>query len=100
MPKLIRSARGEMVNFDLVLIKQEIASAAAPTNVSSRENFIENRIRRRGRRTGKVVQASERDLGEEVTATHLEDGVVETVADAEVATEETTEDTTKRRVKR
>lgn len=99
MPKLIRSARGEMVNFDLVLIKQEIASAAAPTNVSSRENFIENRIRRRGRRTGKVVQASERDLGEEVTATHLEDGV-ETVADAEVATEETTEDTTKRRVKR
>lgn len=99
MPKMIRSARGEMVNFDLVLIKQEIASAAAPTNVSSRENFIENRIRRRSRRTGKVVEASERDLGEEVTATHLEEVVEATAEDKEVA-EEPTETTTTRRVKR
>lgn len=73
MPKMIRSARGEMVNFDLVLIKQEIAANAAPTNVSNREDFIEGRIRRRARRTGKVAaKPSERELGEEVSIAALD----------------------------
>lgn len=75
MPKLIRSARGQMVNFDLVLIKQEIAANAAPTNVSAREDFIENRIRRRtARRTGKLgIKPSERDLGDEVSVKTLDE---------------------------
>lgn len=74
MPKLIRSARGEMVNFDLVLIKQEIAANAAPTNVSSREDFIESRIRRRTRRAGKLgIKPSERELGEEVSVAAFEE---------------------------
>lgn len=75
MPKLIRSARGQMVNFDLVLIKQEIAANAAPTNVSSREDFIENRVRRRSaRRAGKLgTKPSERDLGDEVSVKTLDE---------------------------
>lgn len=69
MAKLIRSARGLQVDFDLVLIKQQIAASAAPTNVQAREDFIENKIRRRTRRIAKVGDApvAARELGEEVT---------------------------------
>lgn len=70
MAKLIRSARGTQVDFDLVLIKQQIAASAAPTNVQAREDFIENKIRRRpSRRLAKVGEApvAARELGEEVT---------------------------------
>lgn len=92
MSKLIRSARGQMVNFDLVLIKQEIAANAAPTNVSSREDFIENRIRRRtARRQAKLgVKPSERDLGDEVSVKDLEDDVVAEQPETEQSTEEPT----------
>lgn len=69
MAKLIRSARGTQVDFDLVLIKQQIAANAAPTNVQARDDFIENKIRRRTRRVAKVGEApvAARELGEEVT---------------------------------
>ncbi len=74
MAKLIRSARGTQVDFDLILIKQQIASSAAPTNVQAREDFIENKIRRRSRRVAKPgVKPIERDLGEEVTVASLEE---------------------------
>ncbi|MNC32563.1 hypothetical protein D3C75_809250 [compost metagenome] len=75
MAKLIRSARGTQVDFDLVLIKQQIAANAAPTNVQARDDFIENKIRRRTRRVAKVGEApvAARELGEEVTTvTHLD----------------------------
>lgn len=76
MAKLIRSARGQQVDFDLVLIKQQIAANAAPTNVQARDDFIENKIRRRtSRRIAKVGEApvAARELGEEITAvTHLD----------------------------
>ena len=73
MAKLIRSARGTQVDFDLILIKQQIAASAAPTNVQAREDFIENKIRRRSRRVGKPgVKPAERELGEEVTVASLE----------------------------
>ena len=78
MAKLIRSARGTQVDFDLILIKQQIAASAAPTNVQAREDFIENKIRRRpSRRLAKVGDApvAARELGEELTAVihHEED---------------------------
>lgn len=75
MPKHIRSARGEMVDFDLVLIKQQITASSAPTNVSSRADFIENKIRRKSRRVNKLGApvVAERDLGEEVTSASLDD---------------------------
>lgn len=74
MAKLIRSARGTQVDFDLILIKQQIASSAAPTNVQAREDFIENKIRRRSRRVAKPgVKPIERELGEEVNVASLEE---------------------------
>lgn len=47
MPKIVRTARGEMVNFDLIKIKQQLASAPAPTEVRERENFVERRLKRK-----------------------------------------------------
>lgn len=75
MAKIIRSARGTQVDFDLILIKQQIAANAAPTNVQSRDDFIENKIRRRTRRVAKVGEApaAPRELGEEISVVeHLD----------------------------
>lgn len=76
MAKLIRSARGTQVDFDLILIKQQIAANAAPTNVQSRDDFIENKIRRRpSRRLAKVGDApvAARELGEEISIVSHDD---------------------------
>ena len=43
----VRSARGEMVDFDLLKIKEQIASSPKPTEVKQRENFIDKKLRRR-----------------------------------------------------
>lgn len=48
-----RSARGVVVDFDLLKVKQSIADA--PTiDVASREEFVERRIRRRTKRSDSV----------------------------------------------
>lgn len=47
MSKPVKSARGVSVDFDLLKIKQQIASAPKPTTVAARENFIDQRFKRR-----------------------------------------------------
>ena len=47
---MTRSAKGVEVNFDLLKIKQQIASNPAPVNVREREEFVDNKIRRRARK--------------------------------------------------
>lgn len=47
MTKKIRSARGEQVDFDLLRIKEQIASSPPPMDVKKRQDFIEKRLRRR-----------------------------------------------------
>jgi len=42
-----RSMRGEDVDFDLMDVKAQIASQPKPTEVKSREDFIERRLNRR-----------------------------------------------------
>lgn len=42
-----RSARGEVVDFDLLKIKEQIAANPAPTDVKARQNFVDRRLRRR-----------------------------------------------------
>lgn len=46
MSNAVKSARGELVDFDLIRIKQQIASAP-PTTVAPRESFIDSKFRRR-----------------------------------------------------
>lgn len=47
MSKGVKSARGATVDFDLLRIKQQIASAPKPTTVQAREDFIDQRFKRR-----------------------------------------------------
>lgn len=47
MGKKVRSARGEIVDFDLLRIKEEIASAPQSLHVRKRKDFIEQRLRRK-----------------------------------------------------
>lgn len=57
MSKTVKSARGEDVNFDLMKIKQAIASAPKPTNVRAREDFIDQKFKRRLRKLKRDVAA-------------------------------------------
>jgi len=43
MAKIARSARGEAVDFDLLAIKQQLATTPVPVNVNQRRKFIDNR---------------------------------------------------------
>lgn len=43
----VKSAKGEIVDFDLLKIKEQIASAPKTTNVQAREDFIDRKFRRR-----------------------------------------------------
>jgi hypothetical protein len=47
MAKGVRSARGEVVDFDLLKIKQQMAAAPKTTNVKAREDFIDQKFKRR-----------------------------------------------------
>jgi hypothetical protein len=44
MAKTARSARGEIVDFDIIFIKNELANALAPTEVMKRQNFIDSKL--------------------------------------------------------
>lgn len=54
MPKKVRSARGEMVDFDLIAIKQQIAARPATNDVRARQDFIEKKLRRRLKKAAKT----------------------------------------------
>lgn len=47
MSKGVKSARGAIVDFDLLRIKQQMASAPKTTNVQAREDFIDQKFKRR-----------------------------------------------------
>lgn len=57
MSKPVRSARGEMVDFDLLKIKQQIAATPKSAPVQARENFIDQRFKRRLKRSKAPVVA-------------------------------------------
>lgn len=47
MSNTVRSARGVLVDFDLIRIKQQIGSTPKPTTVQARENFVDQKFKRR-----------------------------------------------------
>lgn len=47
MAKGVKSARGQLVDFDLLKIKQQIATAPKPSIVKAREDFIDQKFKRR-----------------------------------------------------
>lgn len=43
MPRIVRSARGEMVDFDLIAIANQLAAAPPPVSVNERRQFIDDK---------------------------------------------------------
>lgn len=56
MSKGVKSARGATVNFDLLKIKQQMATAPKPTVVQARESFVDTKLKRRVRRLSNAVK--------------------------------------------
>lgn len=81
MPKAVRSAKGQSVNFDLLRIKQQMASAPKTTTVKAREAFIDQKYKRRLKKMKRVV-------AEQVASVNVEKKESE-------EKEETKDDTTK-----
>ena len=53
-----RSAKGEMVDFDLLKIRQKLAEQPVTLDVKAREDFIDKKLRRRMRKAKQAVAAS------------------------------------------
>jgi len=47
MGKKVRSAKGVVLDFDLLRLKEKIASAPKTVEVKAREDFIDKKLRRR-----------------------------------------------------
>lgn len=58
----VRSARGEVIDFDLMEIKSQMANHPKPTDVKKRETFIESRLHRRA----KKLEQKTKKLAEEL----------------------------------
>jgi len=43
MPRNVRTARGEVVDFDAIIIKQQLAQAPMNVEVARRRNFIDSK---------------------------------------------------------
>ena len=50
MPKKVRSAKGQILDFDLLRIKEQLGEAPKPANVQARQDFIDQKMRRRVKR--------------------------------------------------
>jgi len=59
MGKKVTSAKGEVIDFDYLKIKEQLASAPAPIEVKNRQNFIENRLKRRLKKKLPVVEQTD-----------------------------------------
>lgn len=55
MPKKVRSAKGVIIDFDLMTLKQQLGSKPKPLNVEARRDFIDERLRRRSRKVQKKL---------------------------------------------
>lgn len=98
--KGVRSARGEMVDFDLLRIKENLATAPKGSTVKAREDFIDNKFKRRMRRLTEATAAAPAVSPAPAPAQPQAQPVVEDAAvDQPVATEQVTTPVKKRTIK-
>lgn len=95
MGKKVRSARGVVVDFDLMKIKEQIAAAPTPMEVKARQDFIENRLKRRIKKATNAISVADKDVApslpepaETIDETHIEEDTKEVVSEALAAVEE------------
>ncbi len=92
MGKKVRSAKGELIDFDYLKIKEQLATAPTPIEVKERQDFIENRLKRRLKKKLPIIEKLAVDVApilpspaEEIVAEDVPPAVVEPVKE-EVAT--------------
>jgi hypothetical protein len=103
MGKKVRSARGEVVDFDLMKVKEQIAAAPTPLEVKARQNFIENRLKRRIKKAQNAVDIKKEDVvapelpepPAAVDESHIEEDTKEEVSEALAAVEAMSEEPVK-----
>lgn len=61
MPKRVRTAKGQILDFDLLKIKEQMESAPAPSNVQARQDFIDQKMRRRVKRVKDQLAEAKRN---------------------------------------
>ncbi len=64
MSKRAKSARGQMVDFDLLAIKQHLAATPVPVSAQNRRKFIDEKDGLKTRENFIVSPASDEDLGD------------------------------------
>lgn len=64
MPNIVRSARGVMVDFDLLKIKERMESVVPPQTVTARKDFVDKRLRRKLSKGNSFIESPE-DIAEE-----------------------------------
>lgn len=69
----VRTARGEMVDFDELRVKQSLAATPANIQVKAREEFVDQRLKRRSKRKAAILAQNLHD--------ELSDPVIETQTD-------------------
>lgn len=89
MPKA-RSARGVLVDFDKIRIKQQLSATPTPIEVQKREELVEQRLKRRAKR--RAEQAKVREAESNNNADEVSDTITENVGDENVIDEESPTD--------
>lgn len=71
MASKTRSARGEIVDFDLLKIKQQMSQAPKTTSVKAREDFVDAKFRRRVKQARQkvAVEKVEVEVDKKITTT-------------------------------
>ena len=56
MPRIVKTARGEMIDFDVIILKQQLAQAPMNIEVARRKEFIDSK---EGKARGAKVTSTE-----------------------------------------
>lgn len=64
MKKIVRSARGQVIDFNLLHIHQQMASMPKPSVVAAREDFVDKKLKRRLKRATQTTTEPIVDSGE------------------------------------
>ena len=95
MPRKVKSARGEVIDFDLLKIKQQIASRPPTTDVKKREDFIDKKLRRRVKRIKKDITTEEETVVKqettEKTSQTNEESKAQVIKSSQTSTQTTSE---------
>jgi len=65
MAKKVRTARGDIIDFELFKIKEGLSTSTPSVEVKARERFIENKMKRRIKRAKNRMMKDMKDMNDE-----------------------------------